>query len=518
MVTILGCSKTELTPTPTADFFWNEISNGTIQFTNASKNADSYQWDFGDGKGKSIEKDPKYKYQKIGQYKVLLKLTGLGGNAQIEKLIDVKIGEPTAGFTFTNLKNGEVQFKNESKDASSFVWDFGDNLGKSTEKDPLYRYQKPGQYKVSLKSIGAGGETQIQNQVEVKAVKPTALFSFSLLTNGDVQFKNESKDANSYVWVIEGQNNVTLKDPKISFVYNGKYKVKLKAEGFGEFDETEQLISITNGKEPEPVSIPIIFHIVHFGESIGAGTNLTQNQVTTILKNLNDGFSNLYGSNNPKSVDTRVRFRLASYDINNNPLTEKGINRLNAKAYDTGATKGGVDIANDKELGPNESWKLKGDTFWNPKLYLNVWIFPAQYGESSAMLARVYESNPLNGLDNVLDNCICSPNNEFFQACGVNTNAALKGTTIIHEVGHSFGLMHVFSNDNCRTSDFCPDTYSYIFGNPSQACSDNLVSDKRDNFMDYGGAQNTFTYDQRERIYHVLKYGLWFKELKNSNR
>ena len=248
---IVSCK--EKTPVPTANFTFILIK-GEATFNNQSINSDTYQWDFGDGIGKSNEKDPKYKYQNIGQYKVLLKSNGLGGDAQIEKIIDVKIVEPIASFTFTNLTNGEVQFKNESKDANSFLWEFGDNVGKSTEKDPLYKYQKPGQYKVSLKSIGAGGEIQIQNQVEVKALKPTALFSFTILSNGDVQFKNESKDANSFLWGIEGQNNVTLKDPKVSFVYNGKYKVKLRAEGFGDFDETEKILTITNGKEPVPIS------------------------------------------------------------------------------------------------------------------------------------------------------------------------------------------------------------------------------------------------------------------------
>jgi hypothetical protein len=270
------------------------------------------------------------------------------------------------------------------------------------------------------------------------------------------------------------------------------------------------------------ITVPVIFHIVHFGENIGSGTNLTQSQVTSLLNKLNKGFSNQYNSNNPNAVNTKVSFRLATLDSNNNQLAEPGINRINATSYDIGMSNA-VDISNDQKLGPNESWKLGGDTFWNPRKYLNMWICPLQKGQSSATLARVYESNPLDGLVTVPDNCQCDAYNEFFPSCHVDTTDALNvnGTTIVHEVGHAFGLMHVFSSSNSSTSDtsdFCADSYSYVFGNPYQACSDNLGINKNDNFMDYTGTYTTFTYDQRERVQHVFRYGLWFNELKNSKQ
>ncbi len=321
---IVSCK--DKTPSPTANFNFTLIK-GEVTFTNQSINADTYQWDFGDGIGKSNEKDPKYKYQNVGQYKVLLKSTGLGGDAQIEKIIDIKIVEPTASFSFTILTNGVVQFKNESKDANSFVWDFGDNVGKSSEKDPLYKYLKPGQYKVTLKSVGAGGEIQTQNQVEVKSLKPTALFSFTMLTNGDVQFKNESKDANSFVWGIEGQSNVlTLKDPKVSFVYNGKYKVKLRAEGFGDFDEIEQTLTITNGKEPAPISD---FSFQDLGLGKFRFTNKSINASSYIWD---------FGDDNGKSTLENPDYTFQENGLFNVKLTSNGKGGTNSKVILTKVT------------------------------------------------------------------------------------------------------------------------------------------------------------------------------------
>ena len=76
-------------------------------------------------------------------------------------------------------------------------------------------------------------------------------------------------------------------------------------------------------------------------------------------------------------------------------------------------------------------------------------------------------------------------------------------------MGHMLGLLHTFSTDNCLTTDYCSDTYS-------PECDDTLGLEKVDNYMSYLFKRNTFTYDQRERMMHVLHHGLWINELKSS--
>ncbi|WP_159459932.1 hypothetical protein, partial [Colwellia marinimaniae] len=73
------------------------------------------------------------------------------------------------------------------------------------------------------------------------------------------------------------------------------------------------------------VSIPIIFHILHFDEEIGTGNNLSQQKIQETLDELNDAFANRSGSTNPNAVDMRVTFRLASYDQAGLLLDEPGI-------------------------------------------------------------------------------------------------------------------------------------------------------------------------------------------------
>jgi PKD repeat protein len=57
----------------------------------------------------------------------------------------------------TELKMDEpIQFKNESENAETYSWDFGDET-KSTESNPIKTYNKAGTYTVKLKVVGAGG-------------------------------------------------------------------------------------------------------------------------------------------------------------------------------------------------------------------------------------------------------------------------------------------------------------------------------------------------------------------------
>ena len=57
----------------------------------------------------------------------------------------------------TELKLDEpIQFKNESENAESYSWDFGDET-KSVESNPTKTYSKAGTYTVKLKVVGPGG-------------------------------------------------------------------------------------------------------------------------------------------------------------------------------------------------------------------------------------------------------------------------------------------------------------------------------------------------------------------------
>ncbi len=67
---------------PTADFSFSVLDDLTVEFTNASSNADSYAWDFGDGVGTSTEENPTYTYASEGIYTVTLTATNSDGSTE----------------------------------------------------------------------------------------------------------------------------------------------------------------------------------------------------------------------------------------------------------------------------------------------------------------------------------------------------------------------------------------------------------------------------------------------------
>lgn len=80
-----SCKKTEA---PKAAFSW-ENDGLVVSFSNLSKNADSYKWEFGDGQT-STETSPKHTYAAFGEYTVVLTVTGQGGTTSYTEAISLK--------------------------------------------------------------------------------------------------------------------------------------------------------------------------------------------------------------------------------------------------------------------------------------------------------------------------------------------------------------------------------------------------------------------------------------------
>ncbi|MEC9106790.1 MAG: PKD domain-containing protein, partial [Candidatus Neomarinimicrobiota bacterium] len=88
---VISCEDDEATvEAPTARFTYTvDENNGLlVNFTNASLNADSYSWDFGDG-GTSTEMSPSHTYAADGTYNVSLTATNSGGSAVASESLEL---------------------------------------------------------------------------------------------------------------------------------------------------------------------------------------------------------------------------------------------------------------------------------------------------------------------------------------------------------------------------------------------------------------------------------------------
>ncbi|HEY8402028.1 MAG TPA: PKD domain-containing protein [Cytophagaceae bacterium] len=145
---------------PVADFVGegDGCSPLLVQFENKSKYADTLIWDFGDGDKLVLSRPfPKYithTFLNPDKYSVKLTAIGKGGSDQIVKDTIVKVRNvPYASFSVKPreavIPDDAHYFSNQSKDADSFEWDFGDGHT-STQRSPFHTYEKPGEYDVRL--------------------------------------------------------------------------------------------------------------------------------------------------------------------------------------------------------------------------------------------------------------------------------------------------------------------------------------------------------------------------------
>ena len=70
----------------------------TIKFTNASSNATTYSWDFGDNSAASTEESPSHKYAAVGSYSVKLTAKASDGTTDISTQT-VTVVDPDAELT-----------------------------------------------------------------------------------------------------------------------------------------------------------------------------------------------------------------------------------------------------------------------------------------------------------------------------------------------------------------------------------------------------------------------------------
>ncbi|MEH0153945.1 T9SS type A sorting domain-containing protein [Limibacter armeniacum] len=278
----------------------------------------------------------------------------------------------------------------------------------------------------------------------------------------------------------------------------------------------------------EPINfiknIPVIVHVVHNGESVGQGSNISEEQVISQLHALNQDYNRL----NPDATqtpsefrsvasNTGIEFKLAVIDPDGNLLSEPGIHRMKGSRADWGQS------TVESELMPNYNWDADH--------YLNIWVVNMS-NPNFLGLAFYPTSEEIEGLgqndgldfststrDGVIIHYEVFGNNRDGEYPNLRTIYDL-GRTTTHEVGHWLGLLHTWGASNgCNNDDYCDDTplisesNSNILTNcnvSASTCAEesNFESAMFQNFMDYTGdaCMNLFTDCQRVRMMDVLEF------------
>lgn len=270
-----------------------------------------------------------------------------------------------------------------------------------------------------------------------------------------------------------------------------------------------------NGRNTNVViTIPVVVHVIHSGQAIGTLRNISDARVQSQITVLNQDFRRLMGTpgfnSNPVGADVEIEFCLAQTGPDGQATN--GINRVN--------------LGNTIWNSTNVETILKPQTQWNPNQYFNIWV--CQFGgDLNGVLgyAQFPTASGLGGMPS--DGGSASTDGVIIEWRAFGTSTLSPGTyftgtdrgrTTTHEIGHSFGLRHIWGDNNSCTvnatdsfQDYCPDTPAA--SQPNYSCTAGLDScpsapglDMTANYMDYSNdiCMNIFTLDQKNRMQAVL--------------
>jgi PKD repeat protein len=305
--------------------------------------------------------------------------------------------------------------------------------------------------------------------------------------------------------------------------------LRLKYPGLGKLDEFERVLQrkiveikarqAASREVTEVITIPVIVHVIHNGEAVGAGRNLSEAQVKAQIETINEDFRRKPGTRgfntDARGADVEIEFCMAQLDPQGRRMTEPGIDRVNGAKASWSRT----DIEND----------LKPRTSWDPNKYCNIWVldFAAQDNQLLGYAQFPSQSNlsgiPENGGPANTDGVVIvytSFGNAEKGSFPIMRAPYNLGRTLSHELGHWLGLRHIWGDANCG-NDFVEDTPAAA--SESRGCQSGRMScgtvNMVENYMDYSddACFNIFTKGQKTRIRAVMELSPRRGSLLTSN-
>jgi len=221
-----------------------------VKCTDESKDAAHWFWDFGDGSIDTTQ-NPKYKYWLPGEYLVSLSIANkdfscfdyssewvaVGAADAVNAKFEYKVKADSNKVTFQNKSTGSVAY---------YYWDFG-NGDFSMEKEPIYIYDSPGGYWVTLVVSDASGLAFDVKYDFVQVGKIPCSAKFETFINEKtktVSFTNQAKGNSDFSYWEFGDGGYSFdSEPAHKYPYDGYFTAALvtyhTATGCMDYYETD---------------------------------------------------------------------------------------------------------------------------------------------------------------------------------------------------------------------------------------------------------------------------------------
>ena len=281
--------------------------------------------------------------------------------------------------------------------------------------------------------------------------------------------------------------------------------------------------------------IPVVVHVIHSGEAVGTGTNVSFAAIQSQIDVLNEDFRKMLGTNgwntNPVGADTKIEFCLAQRRPDGSAFAagEPGVNRILSTTITATAPPFTTAFINST-IKP---WTYNGGVptatrGWDPNKYMNIWLCNISGG---ILGYAQFPQSPLGGMGCAAPATATDGVVFLYNSIGKSSVTGFpgpynEGRTATHEIGHWLGLRHIWGDGGCTVDDYCNDTpeaaaanYGCPAGTNSCTAAPDAGLDMIENYMDYtdDACMNIFTYDQKMRMRTVLENSPLRANLINSD-
>jgi hypothetical protein len=289
--------------------------------------------------------------------------------------------------------------------------------------------------------------------------------------------------------------------------------------------EIEKNEQFANGKKAVVVyNIPIIFHIIHTGQTVGTGRNISLTQINSQITRLNEDYRKLNADRTTYltqpsftaiASDMEINFCAAKVSPTGASLAEAGVDRILA------SSKGWTNPPYSGMSNTYLEGTIKPASIWDPTKYFNVWVAEFNDGVLGYAQFPVLTGGNANTDGVVLD----------YKYTGVSSAGGVYnlGRTLTHEAGHWLGLFHIWGDDGgaCSGTDNITDTPNQAGENYTCPAAGSVKTDGctaaspgvlYQNYMDYSDdkCMVMFTAGQKVRMQYVMANCIRRKSLNTS--
>lgn len=292
-------------------------------------------------------------------------------------------------------------------------------------------------------------------------------------------------------------------------------------------NETEEIQIRQDGATEEYLyRLPTVFHIL--GSSVESLDEELEDRLLYLLEKANA----FYRGENRRKIDVNLEFVPVTTTPDGKKLERPGISWEHYHGGEDGGN--GYPEINPFDFMDNKNGDI--ERLWDPNKYINVYIFYYVFEVTASGYAALPYTPQNNALEGLLvdDRYYLMLPDDFVPSVTINRKNIYdtENTPIgrqdvgcaifIHELGHYFGLRHVFAVNDTTLTDYCDDTPHYdrrvytawLTANRDAEWSEKIKRIAEDgtvfistNIEDYtAGYVDEITPDQRKRIRHVLNY------------